>query len=59
MQALQERNLAIAAWQDLAMIYVKLGSWSDAEICAEQAKSIEFYSASSWHTTGKTQIHVM
>ncbi|KAK3231226.1 hypothetical protein Dsin_003107 [Dipteronia sinensis] len=51
-EALTEKKLDIGAWQDLATIYMKLGSWGDAEICAEKAKSIEFYSPSSWHTTG-------
>lgn len=45
--------LEIATWQDLATIYMKLGSLPDAEICTEKAKSIEFYSPGSWHTTGK------
>lgn len=47
-----ERYLEIGSWQDLAGIYAKLGSWSDAEICAVKAKSIDFYSPRSWHTTG-------
>lgn len=47
------KNLEIATWQDLATIYMQLGSLPDAEICMEKAKSIEFYSPSSWHTTGK------
>lgn len=47
------KNLEIATWQDLATIYMKLGSLPDAEICTEKAKSIEFYSPGSWHTTGK------
>lgn len=51
-EALSVKNLEIATWQDLATIYMKLGSLPDAEICMEKAKSIEFYSPSSWHTTG-------
>ncbi|XP_044475264.1 protein NPGR1-like [Mangifera indica] len=51
-EALTGKNLEIAAWQDLSAIYVKLGSWADAEICAEKAKSIDFYSPSTWHRTG-------
>ncbi|XP_022772242.1 protein NPGR1-like [Durio zibethinus] len=47
-----ERNMEMAAWQDLASIYTKLGSWLDAEICLNKAKSVEFYSPKSWHTTG-------
>ncbi|KAJ7966527.1 Tetratricopeptide repeat protein 7A [Quillaja saponaria] len=51
-EALLEKNLEIAAWQDLATIYAKLGSWSDAETCVKKAKSIEFFSPRSWHATG-------
>ncbi|PQP93439.1 protein NPGR1 [Prunus yedoensis var. nudiflora] len=46
-----ERNLEKEAWRDLATIYTKLGLWTDAEICVNKAKLIEFYSAHSWHTT--------
>lgn len=47
-----ERNMEMAAWQDLATVYTKFGSWPDAEICLNKAKSIDFYSPKSWHTTG-------
>ncbi|XP_021283986.1 protein NPGR1 [Herrania umbratica] len=47
-----EKNMEMAAWKDLATIYTKFGSWADAEICLNKAKSIEFYSPKSWHTTG-------
>ncbi|XP_059461622.1 protein NPGR1 [Corylus avellana] len=50
--ALGERKLEMTAWQDLASIYTELGSWLDAELCVGKAKSIEFYSCRSWHTTG-------
>ncbi|KAK9270659.1 hypothetical protein L1049_026241 [Liquidambar formosana] len=49
---LAERNLEIESWQDLASIYTKIESWADAEICVDKAKSIEFYSPRSWHSTG-------
>jgi hypothetical protein len=52
LQALGERKLEMTAWQDLASIYTELGSWLDAELCLGKAKSIEFYSCRSWHTTG-------
>ncbi|KAJ7958260.1 Tetratricopeptide repeat protein 7A [Quillaja saponaria] len=48
-----ENNLEMAAWQDLATVYAKLGSLPDAETCVTKAKSIEFFSPRSWHTTGK------
>ncbi|KAJ6971540.1 protein NPGR1-like [Populus alba x Populus x berolinensis] len=51
-QVLAERNLELAAWQDLADIYTKIGSWSDAKICVDKAKLMEFHSPRSWHVTG-------
>ncbi|KAA8528456.1 hypothetical protein F0562_035811 [Nyssa sinensis] len=51
-EVLTERRLEMEAWQDLAKIYTNLESWRDAEICVDKAKSIEFYSPRSWHTTG-------
>ncbi|KAK8572458.1 hypothetical protein V6N13_048051 [Hibiscus sabdariffa] len=47
-----ERKIEMAAWQDLATIYTKVGSWRDAEICVNKAKSVELYSPKSWHTSG-------
>lgn len=44
------------AWQYLASLYRKLGSWSDAETCLEKAKSISFYSSSGWNETGTKKI---
>ncbi|KAF4368658.1 hypothetical protein CsatB_007425 [Cannabis sativa] len=51
-EVLAERKLESEAWQDLAAIYTNLGLWPDAKICVDKAKLIEFYSPSSWHTTG-------
>ncbi|KAB2629182.1 tetratricopeptide repeat protein 7A-like [Pyrus ussuriensis x Pyrus communis] len=50
-EAFVERNLEKEAWRDLAAVYTKLGLWSDAEICVNKAKLIDFYSAHGWHTT--------
>ncbi|MFQ6628711.1 hypothetical protein Gotur_007800 [Gossypium turneri] len=51
-EGVTERVLELAAWQDLATVYTKFGSWLDAEICVKKAKSIELYSPKSWHTSG-------
>lgn len=51
-QGLEGKKLESEAWQDLASIYTKLDLWSDAKICVDKAKLIEFYSPRSWHTTG-------
>lgn len=40
------------AWQDLASVYRKLGSLSDAETCLDKARSISFYSPRGWNETG-------
>ncbi|KAE8658964.1 A-kinase anchor protein 17A-like isoform X1 [Hibiscus syriacus] len=47
-----KRKIEMAAWQDLATIYTKVGLWRDAEICVNKAKSVELYSPKSWHTSG-------
>ncbi|KAI3785410.1 hypothetical protein L1987_44528 [Smallanthus sonchifolius] len=47
-----ERELEIEAWLDLANIYTKLQSLSDAEICVSKARSKEFYYPRAWHSTG-------
>ncbi|GAV56580.1 hypothetical protein CFOL_v3_00122 [Cephalotus follicularis] len=51
-EAFMERGLEVAAWQDLAKIYINFGLWPDAEICMEKAKSMELFSPCGWHTTG-------
>ncbi|KAF9621177.1 hypothetical protein IFM89_016671 [Coptis chinensis] len=45
-------DLEMKAWRDLSNVYTRLGSWSDAGICVEKAKSIRHCSADSWHQTG-------
>uniref|UniRef100_A0A7N0UVW4 Uncharacterized protein n=1 Tax=Kalanchoe fedtschenkoi TaxID=63787 RepID=A0A7N0UVW4_KALFE len=47
-----EKKLELKAWQDLAGIYTEMKSWINAKICADQAKSIDFYSPRSWHAMG-------
>ncbi|XP_065880433.1 protein NPGR1 [Euphorbia lathyris] len=51
-QVLAERNLEIAAWQDLAAIYTKLGLWRDSRICLDKIKQMDFHSPRTWHGTG-------
>ncbi|XP_076889647.1 protein NPGR1-like [Bidens hawaiensis] len=47
-----DKKLETEAWLDLANIYTKLGSLSDAEICVSKAKSKDFYYPGAWHSTG-------
>ncbi|XP_043713249.1 protein NPGR1 isoform X2 [Telopea speciosissima] len=51
-EVVTETNLEMEAWQGLADIYRKFGSWHDAEICVDKAKSVGFYSPKSWHVSG-------
>ncbi|XP_042509518.1 protein NPGR1 isoform X2 [Macadamia integrifolia] len=51
-EVVTETYLEMEAWQDLADIYRKYGSWHDVEICVDKAKSIGFYSPKSWHISG-------
>lgn len=45
-------KLEMEAWLDLANIYSKLESFSDAELCVGKVKSKEFYHPRAWHSTG-------
>ncbi|GKC62175.1 protein NPGR1 [Tanacetum coccineum] len=45
-------KLEMEAWLDLANIYTKLESFSDAELCVVKVKSKEFYHPRAWHSTG-------
>ncbi|XP_058081128.1 protein NPGR1 [Magnolia sinica] len=46
------KKLEMEAWEDLAKIYTKLGSWPDAKVCLDKAKAIGFHSPNNWHATG-------
>lgn len=49
-----DRSLEVDTWHDLANIYTGLSQWRDAEICLSKLQAIDPYSASKWHSTGKT-----
>lgn len=49
----RSQNMEMEAWLDLTSIYTKRGSWTDANICLDKAKSIGYFSPKSWHITGK------
>ncbi|KAI4375056.1 hypothetical protein MLD38_012970 [Melastoma candidum] len=51
-EVLAARDLETSAWQDLALVYAKLGAWEDADICLDKAKSLGRYSPQSWYTAG-------
>lgn len=51
-EILFDKSLETEAWQDLASVYAKLGSFPDAELCLNKAKSLEFFSPRGWHAAG-------
>ncbi|KAL7116938.1 hypothetical protein ACP275_03G038400 [Erythranthe tilingii] len=48
-----ERRLELEAWLDLAGLYSEHELWVDSDICIKKARSVQFYSPRSWHTTGR------
>nr|XP_043611256.1 protein NPGR2 [Erigeron canadensis] len=46
------RSLEMEIWHDLAMVYMKLSQWRDAEACLLKSETIDYYSASRLHITG-------
>ncbi|GJU37801.1 NPGR2-like protein [Tanacetum coccineum] len=44
--------LEMETWHDLAMVYMKLSQWRDAEACLLKSETINYYSASRLHITG-------
>lgn len=43
----------VEVWQDLSRVYTQLKQWKDAETCLEKARSLDSYSAATWHNTGE------
>lgn len=48
----QLKNLEMETWHDLALVYMKLSQWRDAEACLSKSETIDYYSASRLHITG-------
>ncbi|KAI3667998.1 hypothetical protein L6452_43069 [Arctium lappa] len=46
------KSLEMETWHDLAMVYMNLSQWRDAEACLLKSESIDYYSASRLHITG-------
>ncbi|XP_031486591.1 protein NPG1 [Nymphaea colorata] len=47
-----ERVNEFEVWQGLATLYSNLSHWKDAEICLEKARSLNYYSATTFHVEG-------
>ncbi|GJT93953.1 NPGR2-like protein [Tanacetum coccineum] len=48
----QKKSPEMETWHDLAMVYMKLSQWLDAEACLLKSETINYYSASRLHITG-------
>ncbi|CAD6201897.1 unnamed protein product [Miscanthus lutarioriparius] len=48
-----EKSLEIKTWYDLALLYLRMSQWKDAELCISKIKAISPYSPLACHATGK------
>ncbi|PWA90229.1 Tetratricopeptide-like helical [Artemisia annua] len=46
------KDLELETWHDLAMVYISLSQWRDAEACLLKSEALNYYSPSRWHITG-------
>lgn len=46
------KDLELKTWHDLAMVYISLSQWRDAEACLLKSEALNYYSPSRWHITG-------
>lgn len=46
-------SLEIETWYDLALLYLRMSQWRDAEVCVSKIRTISPYSALAWHVKGK------
>lgn len=51
--AKDDKSLEIETWYDLALLYLGMSRWRDAEVCVSKIRAICAYSALAWHATGK------
>ncbi|KAJ9565160.1 hypothetical protein OSB04_001126 [Centaurea solstitialis] len=47
-----DKDLELETWHDLAMVYISLSQWDDAEACLSKSEAIDYYSSSRWHIKG-------
>uniref|UniRef100_A0A0A9CG62 Uncharacterized protein n=1 Tax=Arundo donax TaxID=35708 RepID=A0A0A9CG62_ARUDO len=48
-----DRGLEVKTWYDLALLYLRLLQWKDAELCISKIRAISPYSPLACHATGK------
>nr|XP_043637347.1 protein NPGR2-like isoform X2 [Erigeron canadensis] len=46
------KDLELETWHDLAMVYISLSQWRDAEACLLKSEAINYYSSSHWYISG-------
>ncbi|KAM3402111.1 hypothetical protein ACQJBY_006204 [Aegilops geniculata] len=48
-----DKSLETETWYDLALLYLGMSQWRDAEVCVSKIRATNCYSALAWHATGK------
>ncbi|GJM84781.1 hypothetical protein PR202_ga00486 [Eleusine coracana subsp. coracana] len=48
-----DKSLEAETWYDLALLYLDMGQWRDAEVCVSKIRTTSTYCALAWHATGK------
>uniref|UniRef100_A0A452YDL1 Uncharacterized protein n=1 Tax=Aegilops tauschii subsp. strangulata TaxID=200361 RepID=A0A452YDL1_AEGTS len=48
-----DKSLETETWYDLALLYLGMSQWRDAEVCVSKIRATNCYSAFAWHATGK------
>ena len=51
-----DKSLEIKTWYDLALLYLRMSQWKDAELCISKIKAISPYSPLACHATGDVSI---
>ncbi|KAL6907439.1 hypothetical protein ACP4OV_002478 [Aristida adscensionis] len=48
-----DRSLEVKTWYHLALLYLRMSQWKDAELCISKMKAVSTYSPLVYHATGK------
>ena len=46
------KSLETETWYDLALLYLGMSQWRDAEVCVSKIRAVSCYSALAWHAAG-------
>jgi hypothetical protein len=47
-----DKSLEIKTWYDIALLYLRMSQWKDAELCISKIKAISPYSPLTCHAIG-------